>query len=85
MYRKPGNSVRVTGFLPSDPGQPSPRWYIDTPAWLNTGMKHHIPTYVFLLIAFACYMVGMALPAAFFMIVGALAEAVFWVRVFRRR
>ena len=48
-------------------------------------MKGHLPTYAFLLLAFACYFVGMALPAAFFMLLGALAEAVFWVRVFRGR
>lgn len=48
-------------------------------------MKYHLPTWLFLLIAFLFYFLGMALPAAFFMLLGALAEIVFWVRVFRRR
>ncbi|MGD9265483.1 MAG: glycosyl transferase family 39 [Lysobacterales bacterium] len=48
-------------------------------------MTRHVPTFVFLLLAIACYFLGMALPAAIFMLLGALAEAVFWVRLFRRR
>jgi hypothetical protein len=48
-------------------------------------MKNHLPTWVFLLLAIACYFLGMALPAAIFMLLGALAEAIFWVRLFKRR
>ena len=48
-------------------------------------MKNHLPTWVFLLVAFLFYFLGMALPAAFFMLLGLLAEGVFWVRLFRRR
>jgi hypothetical protein len=48
-------------------------------------MRNHVPTYVFLLLAIACYFLGMALPAAIFMALGALAEAVFRVRLFKGR
>jgi len=47
-------------------------------------MKYHLHTWLFLLVAFLCYFLGMALPAAFFMLLGLLAEGVFWVRLFRR-
>jgi len=48
-------------------------------------MKEHLPTYVFLLLAFGGYFIGMALPAAIFMLLGLLAEMVVWVRLFRRK
>lgn len=47
-------------------------------------MKNHLPTWSFLLIAFLFYFLGMALPAAIFMLLGLLAEAAFWVRLFRK-
>jgi hypothetical protein len=46
-------------------------------------MRNHLPTWLFLLIAFACYFLGMALPAAVFILLGLLAEMVFWVRIIR--
>jgi len=48
-------------------------------------MKDHLVTYLFLLAAFALYFLGMAMPATIFMLLGALAEMVFWVRLFRRK
>jgi hypothetical protein len=48
-------------------------------------MRYHLPTWLFLLVAFLFYFLGMALPAAFFMLLGLAAEAVFWVRLFRRK
>ena len=35
------------------------------------------------MVAIAFYFVGMAMPAAIFMLLGAVAEMVFWVRLFR--
>ena len=46
-------------------------------------MKKHMITFAFLIIAFAFYFVGMAMPAAIFMLFGAVAEMVVWVRLFR--
>ena len=40
-------------------------------------------TFSFLLVAFAFYFIGMALPAAIFLVLGVLSEMVFWVRLFR--
>ena len=48
-------------------------------------MKDHLVTYLFLLAAFALYFLGMAMPAAIFMLLGALAEMVFWVRLLRKK
>jgi len=47
-------------------------------------MKDHLVTYLFLLAAFALYFLGLALPAAIFVLLGLLAEMVFWVRLFSR-
>ena len=47
-------------------------------------LRNHLPIWSFLLIAFLFYFLGMALPAAFFMLLGLVAEAVFWVRSFRK-
>jgi hypothetical protein len=49
----------------------------------NWNMKHHLYTLMFLILAIALYFVGMALPATVFLVFGMLAEAVFWVRLFR--
>ena len=46
-------------------------------------MNKHMITFAFLIIAFVFYFVGMAMPAAIFMLFGAVAEMVFWVRLFR--
>jgi hypothetical protein len=46
-------------------------------------MKKHLITFAFLIVAFAFYFVGMAMPAAIFMLLGAMAEMVVWVRLFR--
>lgn len=39
----------------------------------------------FLVLAVACYMVGLALPGAVFFILGGAFELAFWIRVLRRR
>ena len=39
----------------------------------------------FLVLAVACYTIGFALPGTAFLLAGAAAELVFWVRVIRRR
>jgi hypothetical protein len=46
-------------------------------------MKKHLITFLFLLAAFAFYFAGLALPAAFFMLLGLLSEMIFWVRLLR--
>jgi Flp pilus assembly protein TadB len=47
-------------------------------------MKDHLVTFLFLLAAFVLYFFGLALPAALLVLLGMLAEMVFWVRLFRR-
>jgi len=47
-------------------------------------MNRHLLTFLFLLLAMALYFIGMALPAAIFMLLGMLAELVFWVRLLGR-
>jgi len=44
-------------------------------------MKKHLVTFLFLLVAFLFYFLGLALPAAVFMLLGFFAELVFWVRL----
>lgn len=46
-------------------------------------MKYHLYTLMFLVLAIALYFFGMALPATVLFVLGMLAEAVFWVRLFR--
>lgn len=46
-------------------------------------MKRHLVTALFLLLAVACYAVGAAGPATGLLLVGVLAEATFWLRLFR--
>ena len=48
-------------------------------------MKGHLLTFLFLLVAIAFYFVGMTMPAGVFILLGALAELTFWVRLFRPR
>jgi len=47
-------------------------------------MNDHLLTFLFLLLAFLLYGLGLALPGAIFMVLGLLAEVVFWVRLFRK-
>ncbi len=44
-------------------------------------MKNHTLTFTFLLLAIVLYVAGMAIPATVFLVLGALAEGVFWVRL----
>ena len=44
-------------------------------------MKRHLITFLFLVLAMALYAAGAAGPATFLLILGVLAEAVFWLRV----
>lgn len=44
-------------------------------------MNPHLITFLFLLLAIALYFVGMAMPATFFLLLGGIAELVFWVRL----
>jgi hypothetical protein len=46
-------------------------------------MNKRLITLSFFLLAVTFYFVGMALPATIFLILGALAEMVFWVLLFR--
>jgi len=47
-------------------------------------MNKHLVTFLFLIIAFVFYFIGMAMPAAIFMLLGMVAEMIVWVRLFRR-
>ena len=42
-------------------------------------------TVLFLVAAGACYGVGLVLPGIAFLVAGAAAELIFWIRVFRQR
>lgn len=46
-------------------------------------MKRHLVTFLFLVVAIACYAIGAAGPATALLILGVLAEATFWFRVYR--
>ena len=46
-------------------------------------MTKRLITLSFFLLAFTLYFLGMTLPAAVFLLLGAVAEIVFWVRLFR--
>ena len=48
------------------------------------GMNKRLITLSFFLLAVVLYFIGMAMPAAIFLLLGMLAEMVFWVRLFRR-
>lgn len=44
-------------------------------------MKRHLITFLFLLLALALYSAGAAAPATFLLILGVVAEGIFWLRV----
>jgi hypothetical protein len=44
-------------------------------------MKRHLVTFLFLVLAIALYAAGAAGPATFLLILGGIAEAMFWLRV----
>ena len=46
-------------------------------------MNKHLLTGLCLVLAVALYAVGLALPGSLFLILGALAEGTFWIRLFR--
>lgn len=48
----------------------------------DTTMKRHLITFLFLVLAIALYAAGAAGPATFLLILGVVAEAVFWLRIF---
>ena len=45
----------------------------------------HLVTVVFLLLAAALYALGAALPGTLMLVLGGIAEAIFWFRLFRYR
>jgi hypothetical protein len=47
------------------------------------GMNSQMHTLLFLLLAIVFYIAGLTLAATAFLVLGMLAEAVFWVRLFR--
>ena len=46
-------------------------------------MRKHLVTFLFLVLAVALYAVGAAGPATGLLLLGVLAEAVFWFRIVR--
>ena len=46
-------------------------------------MNPRLITFLFLMLALALYYAGMALTATIFLVLGGIAEMVFWVRLFR--
>ena len=48
-------------------------------------MRHHLITAAFLVAASACYVAGIGVGVAGFVIAGALLESVFWFRLLRPR
>lgn len=48
-------------------------------------MRYHLITFVFLALAIGAYFVGAAAGVALFIVLGFGAEAVFWIRMLRRR
>ena len=47
----------------------------------ENAMKRHLVTFLFLVLAIALYAAGAAGPATFLLILGVVAEAIFWLRV----
>ena len=45
-------------------------------------MKRHAITVIFLLLALILYAVGAAVPATALLVLGAVAELIFWSRIF---
>lgn len=48
-------------------------------------MRYHLITFVFLALAIGAYFVGAVAGVALFIVLGFGAEAVFWIRLLRRR
>jgi threonine/homoserine efflux transporter RhtA len=48
-----------------------------------TAMNKHLTTLLFFLLALVLYFIGLALAATIFLLFGALAEGIFWLRLFR--
>ncbi len=48
-------------------------------------MNKHRLTWLFLLLAVVCYAMGMATAGMVLLALGAAAEVMFWVNLFRRR
>ena len=48
-------------------------------------MRHHLVTFLFLVLAIACYALGAAGPGTVLIALGVLAEGVFWFRLWRGR
>ncbi len=46
-------------------------------------MNKHLVTVLRLVLAIGLYVIGLALPGTFFLILGAIAEGTFWIRLFR--
>lgn len=47
-------------------------------------MKKHFITILFLVIAIVFYTLGAVGPGTIFLVIGAVAEGAFWVRIFRK-
>jgi len=48
-------------------------------------MKRHLVTFLFLLLAIVCYALGAAGPGTAMLVIGVIAEAIFWFRLSRGR
>jgi uncharacterized membrane protein YczE len=48
-------------------------------------MKRHIVTFLFLILAIVFYAMGAIGPGTIFIVLGIMAEATFWFRIFGRR
>ena len=46
-------------------------------------MNKRLITLLFFVLAVVLYFIGMALPATIFLLLGVMAEMVFWVRLFK--
>ncbi len=46
--------------------------------------KRHFVTFLCLVLAIVFYSLGAAGPGTFLLLLGALAEATFWIRIFRK-
>jgi len=44
-------------------------------------VKRHLITFAFLALAIACYRLGATVPGTFLLLLGALAEITFWMRL----
>ena len=51
---------------------------------MSGALTNHWVTGVFLIAAIALYVAGAALPATILFVLGAVAECVVWLRIFRR-